>query len=412
MLETTTDVRGELVGVARRLLSHAAGGNLPVADEVVELPASTYTDSSLFDREIRGIFRRVPLMLAASCELAAPGDRKAMEVAGVPVVLVRGRDGAARAFLNVCTHRGAIVANGCGRSARLVCPYHGWTFDDMGALVGVPMRSNFGELNTERLALRPFPVLEKAGLIWAMLDPDSTLDIGGFLGRFGDMMEAFGFESWQVFGSQTLDGANWKLAFDAHLEFYHLPVLHRNSFGADISPKALYSHWGPHQRLTRPAKRGWSDGLLPENADLFAQQDSPEESWTDEALLLGEWIVYPHVSFNSFYQGVRGVLISQIFPGATVDQSTTVQTYIVEREPDDKEREAVAQLFDFLGRVVGNEDLPTSLAQQRALGSGLLPSVCYGRNEGGLQSFHHWNNRILATADRDLDALFSAGLHS
>lgn len=145
---------------------------------------------------------------------------------------------------------------------------------------------------------------------------------------------------------------------------------------------------------------------MPEHADLFAQAVRDEEHWTDEAMLLGEWIVYPHVSINSFYTGVRGVLISQIFPGATVDRSVTVQTYLIESEPTDEARAATEALFEFLGHVVGEEDLPASFAQQRALSSGLLPSVCYGRNEGGVQRFHRWNERIIAAASGDLDGLF------
>ena len=396
--------RHELVQVARDLFAHAEAGTTPLADDVLELPASEYTDATLFDREVLGIFRRVPLLLAASCEVAGTGDKKAIEIAGVPVVLVRGRDGVARAFLNVCTHRGAIVSDGCGAAARLVCPYHGWTFDDRGALVGVPLRSDVGDVDSASRALRQFPVLERAGLIWAVLDPESTLDINGFLGVFGDMLDRFGFASWHVLGSRSMDGANWKLALDAHLDFYHLPVLHKATFGPDVSAKAFYYDWGPHQRLTRPAKRGGP--AVPEYADLFAQQHLGEDAWTDEAMMLGEWIVYPNVSINSFYTGVRGVLISQIFPGATVDTSVTVQTYLVEHEPDDEARAAAEALFDFLGRVVGDEDLPTSFAQQRALGAGLLPSVCYGRNEGGVQRFHHWNERIITTDSSDLDALF------
>ena len=93
-------------------------------------------------------------------------------------------------------------------------------------------------------------------------------------------------------------------------------------------------------------------------------------------------------------------------PQAARPQMVTVQTYLVEREPDDEARAATEALFEFLGRVVGEEDLPTSFAQQRALSSGLLPSVCYGRNEGGVQRFHRWNERIIATGSDDLDGLF------
>jgi carnitine monooxygenase subunit len=123
-------------------------------------------------------------------------------------------------------------------------------------------------------------------------------------------------------------------------------------------------------------------------------------------MMLGEWIVYPNVSINSFYQGGRGVLISQIFPGASADQSVTVQTYLLEHEPDETERAAAQQLFDFLGRVVADEDLPMSFDQQRSLATGMVESVRFGRNEGGLQRFHQWTDRTLDTADADLNDLF------
>jgi carnitine monooxygenase subunit len=251
--------RDELVGVARDLIAHGRAGTFPKAPAVSRLPATTYTDPDLFDGELQRVFRRVPLMLAAGCELPAAGDRKVLEVAGVPVVLVRGRDGVARAFLNVCTHRGSVLASGCGPSVRLTCPYHGWSFDDTGALVGVPSRADVGLTGVEEFALRTFPVIERAGLIWAVLDPASTVDINGFLGVYGDMLERFGFASWHVLAERTLAGANWKLAFDAHLDFYHLPVLHRNTFGPDVSSRAYYYKLGPAP-TSDSADQAWGTG--------------------------------------------------------------------------------------------------------------------------------------------------------
>ena len=230
-------------------------GILLIADEVVTTPASRYTDPAYFELEKQKIFRRLPLIVAASCEIREAGSHTTLDIAGVPVLVVRGRDGVARAFLNVCTHRGAILAKGADTSMRLSCPYHGWVFDDKGALVGVPCRKEFGEIDAPNLGLKEFPVRERGGLIWAILDPESTLDIDGFLGDYGAMLEQFGFESWHMLDRRAMKGANWKLAFDAHLDFYHLPVLHRNSFGADVSPQAHYYHYGPHQRLARPACR-------------------------------------------------------------------------------------------------------------------------------------------------------------
>jgi len=256
-----------------------------------------------------------------------------------------------------------VLADGCGHSPRFVCPYHGWTFDGRGALVGVAARRDFGEFDLAQRALRRFPLLERAGLIWVVLDPDASLDIDSFLGSFGGMLEAFGFESWHFLQHRTLKGANWKLAFDAHLEFYHLPVLHRNTFGPKIGNRALHHYFGPHQRLVRPSAREGRN--LPERVDLFALQERPEAEWPTEALLLGEWIAFPNLSINSFYDGGRGVLISQIFPGERVDESYTVQTYLMAEPPDAAGQAAAAALCDFANstRCFGD---PRSLAARSA----------------------------------------------
>ena len=399
--------REHLLAVARDLVTHAAAGTVPVADEVVEIPASRYVDPERFERERRLVFRRLPVVVAATCEIPRPGDRVALDIAGVPVLVVRGRDGEARAFLNACTHRGAVLATGSGSSARITCPYHGWVFDEAGSLVGLPCRQEFGTIDTENAGLISFPVRERAGLVWAVLNTSSLLDIDGFLGDFGDLLEQFGLATWTVLGRRSYAGANWKLAFDAHLDFYHLPVLHRNTFGPQVSPHAFYYHYGPHQRLARPGKRGGP--VATDEADLFSYEGTPEGTWPVEAMMLGEWIIYPNVSINSFYKGGRGVLISQILPGATVEESVTVQTYLLENEPDDAERAEAQKLFEFLGDVVNGEDLPTSFDQQRTMSTGMIDAVRFGRNEGGLQRFHEWTEQILGTADEDLDELFRSG---
>ena len=72
---------------------------MELADEVVRIPASAYTDEALFEREKRQIFRRLPLMVAPSCELPQPGDFKAMDICGVPLLLTRQKDGSVGAFL-------------------------------------------------------------------------------------------------------------------------------------------------------------------------------------------------------------------------------------------------------------------------------------------------------------------------
>lgn len=396
--------RAKLVKTASNVLQHAKDGSHALAPDVLEMEASTYTDPERFELEKKAIFRRLPLMLATSSELPKPGDFKAMDVAGVPVLLVRGKSGQMRALLNMCTHRAAPLAQGQGNTSRFSCPYHGWTFTTEGRLMGIAWREDFGSLPPEAADMATFPVLEKAGLIWVVLDPSSTLDIEQYLSGYDNLLQGFGLDRWNFIGSRTLKGANWKLAFDAHLEFYHLPVLHRNTFGPTISNRALYYFQGPHQRLIRtavPANR-----TMPKEENLFSYMDSAPETWPINAMMLGEWILFPHVSINSFYDGGRGVIISQVFPGERVDESFTVQTYLMEDEPNDVSREAALKTFEFLGHVVGQEDLPMSMRQQQALNAGIMKRVFCGRNEGGLQHFHRWIERIVNTSDTDLNSLF------
>jgi phenylpropionate dioxygenase-like ring-hydroxylating dioxygenase large terminal subunit len=388
--------RAALVAMARRNLAHLDAGTIDQAPEVGRVPASVYVDPERHRREVDLVFRRLPLVLALSCELAGPGTYRALDVAGVPVLVVRGVDGAVRAFVNMCSHRGAqLVEEGTGVSRRFACPYHAWTYDLDGSLVGIFQREDFGDVDPTCLGLTPLPVLERAGLVWGIVSPGSRLDIAAFLSGYDELLGLFGFERWHVVSRRVVPGPNWKIAYDGYLDLYHLPVLHRATFGPRIPNRALYDAWGPHQRVTAPN---------PKYRDLL---ELPEDEWPLERLLGGVWTIFPHVSIATFDTGVRGVLVSQLFPGADVGSSTTIQTYLVDHEPDDDERAAAEQQAAFLEHVVREEDYRTGLRQHRALAAGVKPEVLFGRNEGGGQRFHAWVDRVLSTADPDLPALFA-----
>ena len=397
--------RARLIEIAQDVTQHAAAKTFRTAESTMTLPASMYTDHQRFHDELTKLFRRVPLMLAASCELRNSGDYKTMDVAGVPILLTRDRSGVAHALVNICTHRGAPVASGAGNATRFVCPYHGWTYGIDGRLAAVASAKDFGEIDKASFAMRRLPVYERYGLIWVTADPAAVLETDRFLGDFGEALGGFGFESWHLVERREMPGANWKLAFDAHLEFYHLPVLHRNTFGPTTNNQALYFFNGPHERLIRPI--GLDKPGITADADIFQWCDRPVTDWPTEAMLLGEWILFPNVSINSFYTGGRGVLISQILPGATVGESITIQSYFMQNEPDAEQLVAVRANCEFLARVVRDEDLTNSYNQQRALGSGLLKEVCFGRNEAGGQHFHRWLDAVLATPDDALNSLFT-----
>jgi carnitine monooxygenase subunit len=102
--------RQRLISDARKMLDRLGDTSITPAPGVSRISSSVYVDAELFEHEKQKLFRRVPLMLASACELPAPGDYKTIEVAGIPILVLRGKDGAIRAFLNACTHRGAKLA--------------------------------------------------------------------------------------------------------------------------------------------------------------------------------------------------------------------------------------------------------------------------------------------------------------
>lgn len=366
--------------MARVNLGHVRAGNTPgQVDDVMRVPAANYLDHARWEREV-AMFKRMPLMLALGGELRGPHAYKAMTVMDTPVLLVRGADLVVRAFLNVCSHRAAVVVeDGLGVSRRFACPYHNWIYDTLGGLVGVTDREFFGDVEVDQLGLTPLPVAERAGLVFVVLTPGVAMDIDAHLHGYDRVLDFFGFGDWHLISSRRLAGPNWKIAYDGYLDFYHLPFLHRKSFGTEISNKPIYTAWGPHQRMTSP------DPALQQLAD------TPEDEWNLDAICGGVWTIFPHISFAG---GNGGGLISQLFPGRTPGESVTIQNYFTATEPDDPTRSDAMGKADFLEMVVRDEDYATGLRLQAALATGAKPEVLFGRNEGGGQQFH----RLLAEA--------------
>jgi phenylpropionate dioxygenase-like ring-hydroxylating dioxygenase large terminal subunit len=124
----------------------------------------------------------MPINIGLSCLLPNPGDWMTHDYAGIPILLVRRADGTLGAFLNVCRHRGARVANGCGGGARdFSCPYHGWTYGLDGTLIARPAEAAFSIAERATHGLRSLPVVEKYGMIWVAPRPDLRIDVDAML---------------------------------------------------------------------------------------------------------------------------------------------------------------------------------------------------------------------------------------
>lgn len=376
--------RRQLIAMAKTNIEHVVAGNTPSqAPDVMRVPAENYLDPERWQREV-DLFKRLPLMLALGGELRGPFSYKAMTVMDVPVLLTRGAEGEVRAFVNQCSHRGAIVvADGSGTARRFSCPYHNWTYDTKGDLVGVTDREFFGTIDTDCMGLTPLPVAERAGLIFVVLTSGVAMDIDAHLCGYDTVLDFFGFGDWHLISRREIEGPNWKIAYDGYLDFYHLPFLHRNTFGTDISNKPIYTEWGPHQRMTSP------------DPALLELREVPEQDWSMDIMCGGVWTIFPHVSFAG---GNGGGLVSQLFPGRSPGSSLTVQNYYVASEPSAEVRDGAAEKADFLEMVVRDEDYFTGLRLQRALATRAKEHVLFGRNEGGGQRFHQTLDEHLARA--------------
>jgi phenylpropionate dioxygenase-like ring-hydroxylating dioxygenase large terminal subunit len=388
-----------LVAMTRRELDNLHQHRIDLAPDVYRVPTALYCDPDRFKREVDAVFKRLPLALGFSCELSRPGDYRAMTVAGMPVLMVRADDGAVRAFVNMCSHRGNyVVDEGAGNTRRFRCDYHAWSYSLAGELISVFEEDNFGELDRGCLGLTPLPVAERAGLIWVTLTPGATLDIDLFLSGYGDMLEFLRFDDTYLAGRQELEGPNWKVAYDGYRDFYHVPILHRETFGPDGPFQPDFYAWGPHVRVTSP-----------KGHEVF--DDRPESEWRADEMATGVWTIFPNVSIAGS-PATGGYMFSQMFPGKTPDTSYTIQNFLRFGDPAEANADDLAAHMQFMRRVVGEEDYKTGFRVQTALATGAKEFSYFGRNEGGGQLFHRWLDALLETPDARLDDLFRTGIES
>jgi choline monooxygenase len=188
-----------------------------------------------------------------------PGSFFTCVAGATPIVVVRGRDGELRAFVNVCRHRGHEVAQGCGRRETLQCPYHAWTYDLDGSLRAAPRSEREPGFDHSDWSLRPALVDTWGPLVFVNVDLDAA-PLAETLGELPhEMAERRLHPSTLTYRGRSRDwvvDANWKLVVENFLECYHCPVAHKSfSRLIDVDPDAYQlttgrwysSQYGPAQ---------------------------------------------------------------------------------------------------------------------------------------------------------------------
>ena len=346
----------------------------PVTPSVAPPPARAYHDPGVLAEELAAIWRTGWLVAGLTADVATPKTYLTVDLAGVPVVVTRDRDGSLHALANVCRHRGMVLVEGCGPAMALSCPNHAWTYGLDGRLKGAPRSSVEEDFDPTTVRLPEYAVLEWGPFVLVNLDPaaepplgelalmDATLAAAGLdlaaMRQTGDVVD------W------TID-ANWKIVIENYLECYHCSWVHRDF--ARVFDVVDYRYAaepvGDLLMSTAPVKEGAQELLA-----------------TDGRLVDSHWyLLFPGATIN-LYPGAGAVELTWYWP---VDADTTDARTVVLAAPD-ATPEYERQVTDLLMQV-GEEDNAVCEGMHRGMRSGSLDRVrVLPGNEPLIAHFHRF----------------------
>ncbi len=350
------------------------------------LPAANYTDPARFAEEMRAVFHRLPVIAGPSALLAEPRSYFHQELAGMPILVTRNKDGKVNAFANVCRHRGMklCTAKDPERAPRIVCPYHAWSYNLDGELVGMPRAEVFPGLDKSTLGLTRLPCVEAGGLIWVGLTPDHQYDFSLIEGQLGQELGAIGLQSAHVFDRAvfTVQG-NWKLVMDSMLDSYHVTRLHKDSLGKFfVDAQNILDCIGPHMRVAT-ARGNFRRELVSDEYDalrqimIFAYTPFPNG------------IIVPSPDFTSL--GIVRPL--------SVDRTEVDYYVLAARKPETEKMEGkLRRSFELMRTVFGTEDYWAAEMCHAGLKSGAIKEIYTGGMEVQIPLFHGFIEQALQAA--------------
>ncbi|WP_421866435.1 aromatic ring-hydroxylating oxygenase subunit alpha [Parvibaculum sp.] len=220
------------------LVEEARGAVLRPLTEASTLPPDFYTSPDIFEAECERVFRRNWVSVGRASEIPDAGDRFRIDVAGEPLLIVRGKDGEVRALSAVCRHRWMLLGEGAESAGTISCPYHKWTYALDGSLMAAPLMEKAEGFEREACSLPSFACEIWNGFIFVNLSGDAA-PLAQSLVSLATEFAPWKMDEMEVVGRIEFDQAyNWKVLVDNFMESYHHFAVHPETFEPNY-PAAL-----------------------------------------------------------------------------------------------------------------------------------------------------------------------------
>ena len=351
----------------------------------LSLRKEAYVDPAWYRADLDAILSRTWQWVCHVEKLRAPGSYVTTEIAGHPIAILRGKDGALRGFYNVCKHRAHQLLTGEGETSRIMCPYHAWVYGLDGQLVRAPHTETLKDFALGDICLDSVQVEEFCGFIFVNLDPDAA----PLAEQSGDLETEV--RHWApdiadlTFGRRlTYDiKSNWKNVVDNFLECYHCPTAHKDFCTlVDMDTYKVTTH-GIYSSHMADAGNGANSAYDVSNASVRTH---------------AVWWLWPTTCLMR-YPGRSSMIVLNIIP---IGPDRTLETYDFFLETPEP-TEAEVESMRYLDEVLQKEDIDIVESVQRGMNT---PAFTQGRivndPDGSGKSehaVHHFHGLVLDAYD-------------
>jgi len=345
------------------------------------LKAEAYIDQRWGEIERDVIFNRTWQWVCHAEKLRERGSFVTVCVAGQPVCIVRDLSGDLRAFYNVCKHRAHALLKGEGKRGKIMCPYHGWTYELSGQLVHAPETDNLKNFDVKQICLDAVQVEEFCGFIYVNLDTQAT-SLADISGELGNEIKHWAPDVEQLTFAHRLSydiHSNWKNVVDNFLECYHCPIAHKDFCTlVDMDTYKVTTH-GIYSSHMAEAGKSANNAYSVDGATV-----------KDHAV----WWLWPNTCLMR-YPGRGNMIVMNIIPAGTDRTLETYDFFFETAEPVAAEQEAIK----YLDGVLQAEDIALVESVQRGMST---PAFKQGRivhdPQGSGKSehaVHHFHGLVL-----------------